>query len=153
MKIFITGSDGQLGSDIRQIASKFPAFQFIFTDIGQLDITDKSALSAFLNEYRPDVAINCAAYTAVDKAETDRETAFAINTTAVEYLSELSTKNGFYLIHISTDYVFDGKSCLPVDENHDMRPEGYYGLSKASGETQMRNLCRHGAYRHHEKQR
>jgi dTDP-4-dehydrorhamnose reductase len=145
MNILVTGSNGQLGMETQRMASSFSHLHFIFTDVEQLDITDKSALEQYIREYRPDVVMNFAAYTAVDKAETEREKAFAVNSRAVEYLAELSNQYNFFLLHISTDYVFDGKSELPVNEDHPMAPESYYGLSKAVGEVQMRKLCRHGA--------
>jgi len=145
MNILITGSNGQLGLEMARIALSFPRFRFSFTDIEQLNISDKSALEQFINEFRPDVVLNFAAYTAVDQAETEKDVAFVVNTTAVEYLAELSNQYNFFLLHISTDYVFDGKSYLPITENHPMAPESYYGLSKASGEVQMRKICCRGA--------
>ncbi|MCL2512037.1 MAG: dTDP-4-dehydrorhamnose reductase [Bacteroidales bacterium] len=146
MNILVTGSDGQLGFEIKR-ASLFDGSNsyYSFTDIEQLNITDKPALEQFINEFRPDVVMNFAAYTAVDKAETEKDAAFAVNTTAVEYLAELSGKYNFFLLHISTDYVFDGKSHSPITENHPMAPESYYGLTKASGEAQMRKICQRGA--------
>lgn len=145
MKIIVTGADGQLGSEIRQLTERYPSHQFLFTDVAQLDVTRFSGLSSFLENENPDVVINCAAYTQVDKAETEQELASALNIAAVEDLSVLSEALSFYLIHISTDYVFDGKSALPIDEEQEMAPESFYGLSKAAGEAQMRLKCKHGA--------
>jgi len=151
MNILVTGANGQLGFEMKRLSilnfDFWDSFEghIKFTDIEHLDITDKSALEQFIKEFRPDVVMNFAAYTAVDKAETERDAAFAVNTTAVEYLAELSNQYNFFLLHISTDYVFDGKSHLPISEDHPMAPEGYYALTKASGEAQMRKICRHGA--------
>jgi dTDP-4-dehydrorhamnose reductase len=148
MKVLVTGADGQLGREIKDVAL-FYRFRFEseikFTDLEHLDITDKSALEHFIKEYCPNVVINSAAYTAVDKAETEQDAVFAVNVMAVEYLAELSNKYHFFLLHISSDYVFDGKSCLPITEDHPMAPESYYGLSKAAGEAIMRKICQHGA--------
>ena len=150
MKILVTGANGQLGFEMKKAAMSchLEDAHFLYTDIDtevKLDVTDRSALEAFIKENRPDVVMNFAAYTAVDKSETEREAAFAVNVTAVEYLSELSNQYRFFLINISTDYVFDGKTALPIAEEHPLSPESYYGLTKASGEVQMRKLCHHGA--------
>ena len=147
MKILVTGADGQLGSEMKwAVLRNFRLEGEVrFTDVELLDITKKLALGRFIKEYRPDVVMNFAAYTAVDKAEKEQKKAFAINSAAVEHLAELSTKYPFFLLHISTDYVFDGKSQSPISEDHPMAPESYYGVSKASGEEQMRRICHHGA--------
>jgi dTDP-4-dehydrorhamnose reductase len=147
-KILVTGANGPLGFEMKRIVIHYNIRfegEIKFIDIEDLDLTDKLALECFIKEYRPDMVINFAAYTAVDKAETEQEMAFAVNSTAVEYLAELSNQYQFFLLHISTDYVFDGKSHLPITEEHPMAPESYYGISKASGEVQMRNICQHGA--------
>ena len=144
MNILVTGSDGQLGMEMQKIASQFPQFRFIFTDVAQLDITDKTALERFITEHRPDVVMNFAAYTAVDKAETEQEIAVAVNAVAVEDLTELSNQHNFFLLHISTDYVLDGKNLLPIDEEQDMAPQSFYGFSKALGEAAMWAHCRRG---------
>ena len=148
MKILVTGANGQLGCEIKEVAIYNPFFfkgGLHFVDLRDFDITNKSALENAIKEYRPELVMNFAAYTAVDKAETERDIAFAVNSTAVEHLAELSNQHQFFLLHISTDYVFDGKSHLPISEDHPMAPESYYGISKASGEVQMRRICRHGA--------
>jgi len=147
MKILVTGSNGQLGLEMkRAVLRNFRLEGEVrFTDVEHLDITKKLALGRYIKEYRPDVVMNFAAYTAVDKAEKEQKKAFTLNSTAVKYLAELSNKYQFFLLHISTDYVFDGKSQLPMNEDHPMAPESYYGVSKASGETQMRQICQHGS--------
>jgi len=147
MKILVTGANGQLGYEIKRevLSSRFIVEGAIkFVDVEDFDITDKSALENHIKDFCPDVVINAAAYTAVDKSETERDMAFVVNSMAVEYLSELSNRYQFFLLHISTDYVFDGKSHLPITEDHPMAPESHYGISKASGEVQMRRICRHG---------
>lgn len=141
MKILVTGSDGQLGRSIRQRSSHFPDFFFDFTDIGQLDITDEAALKLYIESAKPDVIIHCAAYTSVDKAEDEAEKAFLINDTAVEYLAQLALEYKILLIHISTDFVFDGKSNTPYSEEDIARPLSIYGKSKLAGETAILNYA------------
>lgn len=145
MKIIVTGSKGQLGNEIAKMIETNSAHRFFFVDIDELDLTNNVAVERFMTTEKPDVVINCAAYTAVDKAETDIEKATAINIGAVETLSQMSLQLGFFLIHISTDYVFDGRQHRPIDEDTPMAPESAYGLTKAGGEAQMRNICPHGA--------
>ncbi|MCD4729001.1 MAG: dTDP-4-dehydrorhamnose reductase, partial [Bacteroidales bacterium] len=139
MKILVTGSDGQLGRSIQQRSSLYPDFKFDYTDIDQLDITDKSALKLYIEVSKPDVIIHCAAYTAVDKAEEEREKAFLLNATAVEYLAQLALENKILLIHISTDFVFDGKSNKPYIEEDIAQPLSIYGKSKLAGENAIIN--------------
>jgi len=148
MNILVTGANGQLGFEMKKemLSSRFRLEGSIkFVDVEDFDITDKPALENVIKDFSPDVVMNLAAYTAVDKSETEQDIAFAVNSTAVEYLAEFSNKYQFFLLHISTDYVFDGKSHLPIDEEYPMIPESYYGISKASGEVQMRRICEHGA--------
>jgi dTDP-4-dehydrorhamnose reductase len=145
MKILVTGSNGQLGYELRKHAADFLAFTLEFVDIEQVDITDKQEITKIITSCQPDVVMNCAAYTSVDKAEIEQEAAFAVNALAVDSLSELSNEFNFFLLHISTDYVFDGKSFLPFVEDNEMKPDTYYGISKSAGEIQMCRHCRHGA--------
>lgn len=137
MKVLVTGSNGQLGRSIIMQVSNHPNIQFIFNDVDELDITDESSLKAFLQKNRIDALINCAGYTAVDKAETEREKAFLINTHAVKNLAKLSTEYGFLLLHISTDYIFDGKKTSPYIESDHPNPLSVYGLSKYEGENEI----------------
>src|SRR6266481_5350630 len=109
-KIIVTGAGGQLGQELQVLASAFPSFDFIFADRNQLPINDPARVSAFFDEYQPDWCINCAAYTAVDKAESEKEAAFGINGDAAGYLARACRSTGARLVHISTDYVFDGNS-------------------------------------------
>lgn len=134
MKILITGSNGQLGSELKELADGYSHFEFLYTDINELDITDEASVNHFFALYNPDVVINCAAYTAVDKAETDEETAFLINAVATGNLARTSSECGAFMVHISTDYVFDGKNFCPYTETDKINPLSVYARSKAAGE-------------------
>ena len=131
--ILITGSNGQLGSEIG-VLSKTSRHSFFFTDVAELDITDKSAVDVFVTENKIDILVNCAAYTHVDKAEEDTETADKINHLAVKNLSEVCAENKLMLIHISTDYVYDGTKNTPYVESDPTTPLGIYGRTKLDGE-------------------
>ena len=135
-KIIVTGAGGQLGQELQVLASAFPSFDFVFADRNQLPINDPAGVSAFFNEYQPDWCINCAAYTAVDKAESEKEAAFGINGDAPGYLASACRSAGARLIHISTDYVFDGSSATPLKEDDNTAPINIYGASKLEGERQ-----------------
>jgi dTDP-4-dehydrorhamnose reductase len=137
IKILVTGSNGQLGSELREIAGKYPYFSFIFTDIEELDITDSEKVERFIGEHRPDVIINCAAYTAVDKAEDEPEKAMWLNRDAVSNLAGASDKYNCFLVQISTDFVFDGENTKPYTEDDIPCPMSVYGLSKLDGEEAM----------------
>lgn len=134
MRILVTGSKGQLGNEIRVLAEDYPDFDFIYTDVDELDITDQLKVEAFFVANKPQVIINCAAYTAVDKAETDEAIAYLINATAIENLSKSATKIEALIVQISTDYVFDGKSYLPYSETDETNPKSAYGRTKLAGE-------------------
>lgn len=134
MKILVTGSNGQLGNEIRELAGNFSHYQFIFTDINELDISDAESVKRFFIETNPDVIINCAAYTAVDKAETDTENAFLINAGAPGILAKEAAEAGAFMVHVSTDYVFDGKSFHPYSETDKKNPLSVYARSKSAGE-------------------
>ena len=131
--ILITGSNGQLGSEIG-VLSKTSRHSFYYTDVAELDITDKSAVDIFVTENKIDILVNCAAYTHVDKAEEDTETADKINHLAVKNLSEVCAENKLMLIHISTDYVYDGTKNTPYVESDPTTPLGIYGRTKLDGE-------------------
>lgn len=134
MKILVTGSNGQLGSEIRELASLYPHFDFMYTDEAELDITDQEKVNEFFTFYNPDVVINCAAYTAVDKAETESEKAFLINAEAPGILARATADTGAFMVHISTDYVFDGKNYKPYVETDKVCPVSVYAKSKVAGE-------------------
>ena len=133
-KIIVTGSKGQLGNEFQALEKKFSSFQFFFYDVAEMDITNKELVDKGIAEVQPDYLINCAAYTAVDKAETDKDLAYAINGDAVKHLANACTKNRVQFIHISTDYVFDGSSNEPYKEDSVVNPANIYGLSKLKGE-------------------
>ncbi len=133
-KILVTGANGQLGNEIRIIASNYSNFDFIFTDIDELDITEFSDIQKFYSGNKFDGIINCAAYTNVDKAENDTINAQKINANAVQNLAEISGQYQLPFIHISTDYVFDGESNIPYTENDKTNPQSVYGKTKLQGE-------------------
>jgi dTDP-4-dehydrorhamnose reductase len=138
--ILITGSNGQLGSEIRAISENYPNFssgftnQYFFTDVDELDITDKKQIRKFVIDNNIHFIVNCAAYTAVDKAEDDEQTAYLINRDAVKNIGEIAAEHNVKVIHISTDYVFDGTNHVPYTENMPVSPTSVYGKSKLAGE-------------------
>jgi dTDP-4-dehydrorhamnose reductase len=132
--ILVTGSNGQLGNELRELASSFPQYEFIFTDVDELSIIDNEAVTKTFQEYAPAFLINCAAYTAVDKAESEKDLNDQINGTAVGILASASKQNGTKLIHISTDYVFNGNASQPLKEDDAVDPVNAYGASKLLGE-------------------
>ena len=134
MKILVTGAEGQLGSDIRQRAAHHPQWEFHCIDIRDVDLTDSEAAAAFFKGHSYDWVINTAAYTAVDRAETDVQGARAGNVVLVENLVDIIRPKGSYLIHLSTDYVFDGTSSRPYKENDIPNPQSVYGHTKLEGE-------------------
>ncbi len=132
--ILVTGANGQLGNEIRKISSSCKNFNFYFTDVDELDITKLENIQTFYSENNFEYIINCAAYTNVDKAESDEINAEKINAEAVKNLSEISQKYKIPLIHISTDYVFDGESNIPYKEDDKVNPQSVYGKTKLQGE-------------------
>jgi dTDP-4-dehydrorhamnose reductase len=134
MKILVTGSNGQLGSEIKALKSAYPALMFLFSDLPELDICKLALLSDFVKENEIQAIINCAAYTAVDKAEEDVEIAGLVNASAVGNLITVAEEHQLKLIHISTDYVFDGTSFVPYIEDMPVSPLGVYGVTKREGE-------------------
>ena len=139
MRVLITGSNGQLGSEIKKLATNYSKLDFIFKDLPELDICNFEALQAFIMDNNINTVINCAAYTAVDKAEEDAEIAEKVNSKGViNIVNALQTVNG-KLIHISTDYVFDGDHFLPYKETDPVSPVGVYGETKRAGELAVIN--------------
>lgn len=134
MNILVTGCNGQLGKEFQKISNIYTEHNWIFTDINELDICDKHSVNTFFTEKTLDVCINCAAYTAVDKAEDEEEKAKTINATAVSNLAYACKSSNTLLIHISTDYVFDGTSERPYLESDLVSPNCVYGKTKAEGE-------------------
>ncbi|WP_294293186.1 dTDP-4-dehydrorhamnose reductase [uncultured Chryseobacterium sp.] len=134
-KILVIGGNGQLGCCIRKIASEFELdYEFSFTDSQMLDITNEDQINTFFTEYKPDYCINASAYTAVDLAEKENEKAFAVNADGVGYLAQACKDINAILIHVSTDYVFDGETNLCYSEDDFTNPIGVYGESKLKGE-------------------
>ena len=132
--ILVTGGKGQLGSELRDLALNHPNYNFFFTDRSQLDITNHAAVDAFITKNEIDTLINCAAYTAVDKAESEPDLANAINHLAVKNMAEVAKAQQIKLVHISTDYVFDGRSHKPYVETDATNPQSVYGQTKLDGE-------------------
>lgn len=133
-KILVTGSKGQLGNELRIVSAGDTKNVYLFTDVVELDITDKGAVDNFFSANEPDIVVNCAAYTAVDKAESDRELCTAINVDAVKNLAEATRRGGGKMIHISTDYVYGGNGKAPYTENAPTAPQSVYGETKLAGE-------------------
>jgi len=134
MHILVTGSKGQLGNEIQVIAPNYKQHTFVFTDIDELDITDNKAVDAFFKENNFQCVINCAAYTQVDKAEEEVELAHKINVQGVKNIAQACTKYKAELMHISTDYVFDGNNHRPYRETDFTNPHSVYGETKLEGE-------------------
>jgi dTDP-4-dehydrorhamnose reductase len=132
--ILVTGSGGQLASELQVLAPLFPQYQFHFLSQTDLDITSEGDVQAMVEKLQPHYLINCAAYTAVDLAETERDIALAVNATAVGYLAKAAKTRGAGFIHISTDYVFDGSSREPLKEDDPVAPVNFYGETKLRGE-------------------
>ncbi|MDB2648023.1 dTDP-4-dehydrorhamnose reductase [Flavobacteriaceae bacterium] len=139
MNILVTGSNGQLGSEIKDLAENYANFSFFFMDLPALDICNSSQLDVFFKDKNINTVINCAAYTAVDKAEQDVDIAEKVNSEGVLNLVNAVQKVQGKLIHISTDYVFDGNNFLPYQELDEVNPIGVYGNTKRSGELAVIN--------------
>jgi len=138
MNILVTGCNGQLGSEFRKISNYEGMHNWLFTDIETLDICNNKAIEDYFSENEIDICINCAAYTAVDKAEDEgKELAELINVKAVEYLANNCKSRNILLIHISTDYIFDGTSIRPYTENDQACPNSVYGKTKYAGEQKI----------------
>jgi dTDP-4-dehydrorhamnose reductase len=140
--ILVTGANGQLGSELRRISALHEDnFRFFFTDVAELDITDADAVDRFVKDNDISYIINCAAYTAVDKAEDDVDLCFKINRDAVVNLGIAAINNGAKVIHVSTDYVYDGTAGQPYIETDAVNPQSVYGKSKLEGENGLMKVC------------
>lgn len=140
--ILVTGSNGQLGSELQSLASAHDeTCRFFFTDVAELDITDRQAVYSFVEQNRISVIVNCAAFTAVDKAESEPERCNLLNHIAPGYLAEAIASVGGTMIQISTDYVFDGTSCKPYKEEDITNPQTVYGRTKLAGEESVIRTC------------
>ena len=141
--VLVTGANGQLGSELQYLtkSNSYDNLSFYFTDKETLDITKADEVEAFCKEKEIKIIINCAAYTAVDKAQEDKERANLINHLAVKNISKIAKKEGIEMIHISTDYVFDGSNCRPYIEEDRVNPTSIYGQTKLDGERAMQEIC------------
>lgn len=135
--VLVTGANGQLGNELHQLFVLYPYYTFTFIARNDLDISNTEAILTYFVDKTFDVIINCAAYTAVDKAESEHDLAREINTTALETLAQIAKDKAISLIHISTDYVFDGQNFKPYIETDSTNPQGVYGQTKLDGEQAM----------------
>ena len=139
--ILVTGANGQLGRSLQKISSRYGESMFYFTDIDTLNICEKQQLADFIYSNDFSYILNCAAYTAVDKAEDDRENCMRINRDAVQIIGEVAASKGVKVVHISTDYVFDGTATRPYREEDKTNPQSFYGQSKLEGEITLQQVC------------
>lgn len=139
--VLVTGANGQLGVALRGISDDIEGFAFHFTDVDALDICDKAQVEAFVKSHDVRIIINCAAYTAVDKAEDDVALCTRINRDAVRYIGEVAALAGAKVIHVSTDYVFDGCGTRPYREEDPTGPNSVYGATKLAGEQALLAAC------------
>jgi dTDP-4-dehydrorhamnose reductase len=139
-KILVTGANGQLGNEIRRLCRNFPGLEFIFTDVDMLDITNPDAVSVFMEASKPAIVVNCAAYTNVDGAEVNVKNVRKINSLAPQVLAAACAMQDAFLIHISTDYVFDGEATEPYTEDDETNPISVYGNSKLEGEEKIKTV-------------
>ena len=141
MNILITGCNGQLGNEMQLLEEANSQHTYFNTDVAELDITDSAAIEKFVNENQIDGIVNCAAYTAVDKAEDNQELCRLLNTVAPGYLAAAVEKRGGWLIQVSTDYVFDGTNHTPYTEDEPTCPNSVYGSTKLEGEKAAQQAC------------
>ncbi|MBR1394057.1 MAG: dTDP-4-dehydrorhamnose reductase [Prevotella sp.] len=141
MNILITGCNGQLGNEMQHLEREHPEHTYFNTDVQELDITDSDAVCRFVDDHQIDGIVNCAAYTAVDKAEDNRQLCDLLNHVAPGYLAEAVGRRGGWMIQISTDYVFDGTAHLPYVETAPVCPNSVYGSTKLAGEEAAQRAC------------
>ena len=139
--ILVTGCNGQLGNEMQILAAGHPEFNYFFTDVKELDITDEKAINSFVKEHSIDCIVNCAAYTAVDKAESDEALCDLLNHVAPGYLAKAVHEQGGCMVQVSTDYVFDGTAHVPYREDAPTCPATVYGLTKLAGEEAVMRNC------------
>lgn len=142
MNILITGCNGQLGNELQLLQQANNQHHWLNTDVAELDITNQLAVEQYVAENKVDGIINCAAYTAVDKAENDKQRCTAINTEAPAYLAHAIEKRGGWIIQVSTDYVFDGTAHTPYEETDTPCPDSVYGSTKLAGELAVQKFCK-----------
>ena len=141
MNILITGCNGQLGNEIQLLQAQYAQHTWLNTDVNELDITDKAAIERFVEANEIDGMVNCAAYTAVDKAESDPQLARKLNADAPAFLAEAVAKRGGWMVQVSTDYVFNGTKHTPYVETDEPCPNSIYGQTKLEGEQAVSKLC------------
>lgn len=139
--ILVTGANGQLGNEMRLLAEVNKEYTYFFTDVAELDICDEQAVMNFVTAYQIDIIVNCAAYTAVDKAEDNQELCDKLNHVAPGYLAKAIQTRGGYLVQVSTDYVFDGTAHVPYTEEQPTCPDSVYGTTKLAGEQEAMKYC------------
>jgi dTDP-4-dehydrorhamnose reductase len=139
MVVLVTGANGQLGQAIQSVVGNYPSIDFVFCSSSELNITDSSNCESVFEKYKPQFCINAAAYTAVDKAETESEKAYAINVTGAQNLASVCKAYNTVLLHVSTDFVFDGLATQPYSEAAVPNPTGVYGVTKLQGEQAIKN--------------
>lgn len=142
MNILITGCNGQLGNEMQLLEANHPQHTFFNTDVKELDITDTAAIERFVNEHEIDGIVNCAAYTAVDKAESNKQLCTALNAEAPAYLAAAVEKRGGFMVQISTDYVFNGTNHIPYVESDTPCPDSVYGATKLASEVAVTKICK-----------
>lgn len=142
MNILITGCNGQLGNEIQVLEKAYPQHTFFNTDVAELDITSPDAISQYVNKNQIDGIINCAAYTAVDNAESNEELCRKLNAEAPAYLAQAIDERNGWMVQVSTDYVFNGTNHTPYTEDEDTCPNSVYGSTKLVGEFNVQKLCR-----------
>ena len=139
--ILVTGANGQLGNEMRLLAEVNKEYTYFFTDVAELDICDEQAVMNFVTAHQIDIIVNCAAYTAVDKAEGNQELCDKLNHVAPGYLAKAIQTRGGYLVQVSTDYVFDGTAHVPYTEEQPTCPDSVYGTTKLAGEQEAMKYC------------
>ena len=142
MNILVTGCNGQLGNEIQLLEKDYGQHRFFNTDVAELDITNQLAVADFVGRNEIDGIINCAAYTAVDKAEDNKELCTTLNTVAPAYLAAAVEKRGGWIVQVSTDYVFNGKAHKPYVETDTPSPDSVYGSTKLAGELGVQKFCK-----------
>ncbi|MDP4262673.1 MAG: dTDP-4-dehydrorhamnose reductase [Bacteroidota bacterium] len=135
--ILVTGANGQLGMELQSLSVSYPQYNFVFLSRTDLPVENKEMVHSLFEKYRPQYCINCAAYTAVDKAESEKDMAFRVNTEGTASLAAICSAYNTKFIHISTDYVFDGTASVPYREDNETNPQSVYGASKLAGEKQV----------------
>ena len=141
MNILITGCNGQLGNEMQLLEKNYPQHTFFNTDVAELDITNQLAINDFVNRNAIDGIVNCAAYTAVDACETNQDIAFKVNALGPRNLAIAARETGAKLVHVSTDYVFDGTKTTPYYESDPLCPQSVYGSTKAEGEKMVQQMA------------